>query len=90
MKHIFKHTITFLLIFSMLLGSGATAAYAAGGPAVHGDAAIIYCETTDEIIWGKNADEERNPASMTKLLTCLIAIENLDLDQEVEVTQECT
>ena len=90
MKHIFKHTITFLLIFSMLLGSGASAAYAADGPSVHGDAAIIYCETTDEIIWGKNADEERNPASMTKLLTCLIAIENLDLDQEVEVTQECT
>ena len=90
MRHIFKHTVTLLIVCSMVLGSGLSSAFAAEGPSVHGNAAIIYCETTDEIIWGNNIDEDRNPASMTKLLTCLLAIENLELDQEVEVTQECT
>lgn len=89
MKHIFKHGVTFILIFSILLSSGVSA-FAAEGPSLCGDAAIIYCETTDEIIWGNNIEEDRNPASMTKLLTCLLAIENLNLDQEVKVTQECT
>ncbi len=89
MKHIIKHGIAFLLICSILLSSGISA-FASGGPSLRGDAAIIYCETTDEIIWANNPEEDRNPASMTKLLTCLLAIENLDLDQVVEVTQECT
>ena len=87
----FMHKITaFILILSLSLTSAAGTAFADSDPAVNGKAAIIYCETTDEVIWEKNADNEMNPASMTKLLTCLLAIENLDLDQEVEVTQEAT
>lgn len=90
MKHIFRKITTYVLIFSLLLTSAVTGAFADGGPAINGDAAIIYCETTDEVIWSKNAEEDRNPASMTKLLTCLLAIEKLDLDQEVEITKEAT
>jgi len=90
MKRMIQKTITFLLICTMLMSQGISGAYAADGPSVNGETAIIYCETTDEVIWEKNADQEMNPASMTKLLTCLLAIENLDLDQEVEVTQEAT
>ncbi len=90
MKRILRKTITFLLILTMVLTSAAGTAFAADGPSVNGETAIIYCETTDEVIWEKNADQAMNPASMTKLLTCLLAIENLNLDQEVEITQEAT
>ena len=77
------HKITaFILILSLSLTSAAGTAFADNDPAVNGKAAIIYCETTDEVIWEKNADNEMNPASMTKLLTCLLAIENLDLDRK--------
>ena len=90
MKRFIEKTTVFILILTFALTSVTSAAFAAEGPAVTGDAAIIYCETTKEVIWEMNADEDRNPASMTKLLTCLLAIENLDLDQVVEVTQEAT
>lgn len=30
------------------------------------------------------------PASITKLMTCLLAAERLDLDQEIEITKEAT
>lgn len=50
------------------------------GPEITAQAAIIYCADTGEVIWEKNADQQMEPASMTKLLTCLLAVENLDLD----------
>ena len=90
MREILKRTTTFFVILTMLFTASVSTAAAASGPSVHGEAAIIYCETTDEVIWEKNADADMNPASMTKLMTCLLAIENLKLDQVVEVTQEAT
>lgn len=59
-----------------------------GAPDVEAKSAIILCGDTGEIIWEKNADEKMEPASMTKLMTALLAVENLKLDQEVEVTGE--
>ena len=57
------------------------------GPEITAQAAIIYCADTGEVIWEKNADQQMEPASMTKLLTCLLAVENLDLDHVVTVTE---
>jgi D-alanyl-D-alanine carboxypeptidase len=90
MKRFLRNFITFVLILSMMLSSAAAGAYADSEPAVNGETAMIYCETTDEVIWEKHSDKEMNPASMTKLLTCLLAIEKLDLDQEVTITREAT
>ena len=60
------------------------------GPEITAQAAIIYCADTGEVIWEKNADQQMEPASMTKLLTCLLAVENLDLDHVVTVPKEAT
>lgn len=62
----------------------------AAEPEVTAKSAIIYCADTKEIIWQKNSDQQMEPASMTKLLTCLIAAENLELDDVVEVPKEAT
>ena len=59
-----------------------------GVPDVEAKSAIILCGDTGEIIWEKKADETMEPASMTKLMTALLAVENLKPDQEVEVTGE--
>lgn len=90
MKRILKQSITIILILAVAMTSSAAAAFADSGPALQGETAIIYCATTDEVIWGDDADKEMNPASMTKLMTCLLAIENLKMTDEVEVTQEMT
>ena len=60
------------------------------GPDITAEAAVIYAGDTGEIIWSKNADQQMEPASITKLMTCLLAAERLDLDQEIEITKEAT
>ncbi len=80
--------LSLLLVVAMLSGLATTPALAAEEPEVAAEAAIIYCATTGEVVWEKNADEELNPASITKLMTCLLAAESLDLDKEITVGKE--
>lgn len=49
---------------------------------------IIYNLDEDKIIYEKNADEKTAIASLTKMMTTLVAIENIDnFDEEVKITQ---
>lgn len=50
------------------------------------DAAILIEASTGRVIWEKNADERRYPASMTKMMTGLLALENLSPDTEVLIS----
>ena len=91
MKKRFQFFTTFVLILVLAAGLLPTAAFAAAsGPDVTGSATYVYCATTDEVLWQKNASKQYNLASITKLMTCLIAAEKLDLSEEVTVTQAAT
>jgi len=57
---------------------------------IYGDAAIVADLTTGEILYGLNISERRYPASLTKMLTCIIALENLDLGTTVTVDSEAS
>ncbi len=46
------------------------------GPATYGDAAIVMEAGTGAVLYAKNIDERFYPASITKLLTVLVALEN--------------
>ncbi|MBQ3791147.1 MAG: D-alanyl-D-alanine carboxypeptidase [Lachnospiraceae bacterium] len=51
--------------------------------------AVLVNAETGEVVAGKGADEVTSPASMTKILTLLVAVEHLtDLDETVVMTQE--
>lgn len=52
------------------------------------DSAILVEASTGRIIWGKNPDALREPASMTKMLTCVLALERLDPNKEIMMNQE--
>ena len=53
-------------------------------------AAIVYDLTSDTLIFDQNIDEKLYPASLTKVMTCLLTLEmQTDLDQVVTVTSEC-
>jgi D-alanyl-D-alanine carboxypeptidase len=53
------------------------------------DNAYIFDTDTDQVLMQKNADEKMYPASMTKIMTGILAIENLkDLDQHIVITSE--
>ena len=58
------------------------------GPKVYGNSAIVMDVDSGAILYGKKIDEQRYPASITKLLTVLIALENSSLDDEVLFSQE--
>lgn len=70
--------VSFLWIFTFLLVLGSSlSASAAEAPAITADSAILVEATTGRVVYEKNADEERPPASMTKMMTCILALEQL-------------
>jgi len=50
--------------------------------------AIMYNLNDDEIIYEKDINEIKKIASLTKIMTCIVAIENSDLDSYVTVTSK--
>ena len=46
---------------------------------------ILMDAGTGKILYEKDAYEKRDPASITKILNCLVCLDTLDLDQEVTV-----
>ena len=52
-------------------------AHAAEKPSITADSAIVVEATTGRVVYEKNADEVRPPASMTKILTCILAMEQM-------------
>ncbi len=51
-------------------------------------ATLIYNVTDNEVVYSNNAFERMYPASVTKLTTLLVALQNADLTDEVTITQE--
>lgn len=58
------------------------------GPEISAQSAILMDAETGVILYAKNIHEKLYPASITKILTCLIAIENGNLDDMVPFSHE--
>ncbi len=58
------------------------------GPAVSAESAILMEINTGAILYAKNIHKKSYPASTTKLLTCLIAMEQGNLDDTVTFSHE--
>lgn len=88
-----KRIYTALLSLVLLLVWSAVAMAAA--PDITADAAIVIDEATGQVLYEKNADKREYPASMTKMMTCILALEKSSPDQLVTVSRyaadvECT
>jgi len=57
-------------------------------PTLEGEAAILLDLTTGEILYEKNADERLYPASTTKMMTCILALEHLDMNKVLTMDDE--
>lgn len=53
------------------------------GPEVTAQSAIVIEASTGTVLYEKNADEQHYPASITKIMTTLLALENSSLDEIV-------
>lgn len=56
-------------------------------PAITADSAILIEAETGRVIWEKDADARHYPASMTKMMTCLLALENLPPHAPVPISK---
>ncbi|MGM9642286.1 MAG: D-alanyl-D-alanine carboxypeptidase family protein [Eubacteriales bacterium] len=52
--------------------------------------AVLLDASGDEVrvLWAQNADERRGPASTTKIMTALVAVEHMPLSQKITVTRD--
>lgn len=60
---------------------------AEGGPAIQAPSAILMEASTGQVIYEKNADEKRSPASITKIMTLILIFDALD-SGKIKLTDE--
>ena len=82
----------FAALFAVLFLSSALSVRArAAAPTLSAASAILVDGGSGRVLFSQNADEERAIASITKLMTALVAVESTaDLSQEVTVKREYT
>ena len=72
----------------LLMAQAALAAALPKPPTITAEAAILVEASTGRVIYEKNADRLMYPASMTKMVTCLLALEQWkDLSAPVTVSR---
>lgn len=77
-----KIIVTFLslaLIFGCVQFSYATSL----APQIVGDSAVLIDGATGQVLYDKQMNKQKYPASITKIMTALLTIENLDLTQRI-------
>ena len=84
----------FLLLLCLLDGMCAPAACALEAPKLNGQAAVLIDLDAGRVLYGYNMDDERAPASLTKVMTVLLALEAVDggrvgLDEMIVAQDDC-
>lgn len=72
------------LLTSLMLQTNVSAA----APEIIGKSAIVTDVESGEVLYKKNAETVRQPASITKIMTALVVLENSHLNDEVEFSAE--
>lgn len=87
---LFKRVLVFVLIFTNIANFTTFVHAGDKWPAINeidADSYIVINKNTGETILEKDSGKKINPASLTKVLTAIIGIENLDLSQEITVSK---
>ena len=82
-----KRILSFLLSLLLFIGIFPQTAAAAppwpDGPSISAEGGILFDANSGAVLYGKNIHEQYFPASITKILTALIIIENCQMDEVV-------
>ena len=89
-----KKIILSLLLSSLLIGTAAPFASASPAPELNGKNIVLADLNTGRIIYSKDKDAVVAPASLTKIMTVLLAVESVErgehtLDEMVTAGQDC-
>ena len=83
-----KRWTALLLALALCALSGGRTAWAAQEPVVRAEAAVLISADTGQVLFEKNARRRMEPASLTKIMTCLLAMERAAPEEPVTVTAE--
>ena len=75
---------------AVAVSSGVTTNGISGWPQGHeitSASAVIMEDTSDTILYAKDMDTTLSPAGAVKIMTCLLALENSQLDDQVTMTE---
>lgn len=87
MRKITKVLACMLIPVFLLSSLGATQAQATiQGPSTHAQSAALIDVTSGRILYSKDGDKELRIASLTKIMTAIVAIEHSKLDDKVKVS----
>lgn len=87
-NNFYKQTTIFLLIFVIIFSSTNVYSLNSDYLNIRGEAALIYDDTYDSILYSKNINKKLYPASTTKVLTAILVLENADLNDMVRIDKE--
>ncbi|MBR6473183.1 MAG: D-alanyl-D-alanine carboxypeptidase [Firmicutes bacterium] len=90
LKIIFVVLLAIAMIVLFCIGSFAYvfAASEKNGIELNATGAAIYVDESNSYLWEYQGDKQFDPASTTKLLTCLVAAEHLKMSDKVTVTKK--
>jgi D-alanyl-D-alanine carboxypeptidase (penicillin-binding protein 5/6) len=89
-----RRFFSLVLLLCMMTGILAPSAAALETPTLNGQAALLIDLDAGRVLYGYNMDAERAPASLTKVMTVLLALEALDagrveLDEMITAQDDC-
>ena len=58
------------------------------GPSIEGQSAVLMDAVTDTVLYSKNPDDRLYPASITKIMTAMLALKYGNMDDTVTISQE--
>ena len=67
-----------------------TAKAAIAEPSINSTAGIVINADTGEVLWARDADTQHYPASITKVMTALLVMENCKMDETVTFSRAAT
>ena len=93
MKHFLKYLLCGIVFFAILTGSLPAPAYADDAswpeaPEILSEGAVLIEASTGTILYNKNAFDAFYPASTTKLMTSLLAIEQCPLSEVITCSKD--
>lgn len=81
-----KRIITALIVSALIISL--VPAVLADEHELSAHSAIVLCADTGDVLFEKNADERMLIASITKIMTAIVVIENSELDEEIVIKPE--
>ncbi len=90
-KFSIKYKLLFIITFIFLFQNNSYASVIDKNfTTIASDAAVVIDYNTGRVLFEKNADQKHKMASLTKIMTSIILVENCNLDELIEVPKEAT